>query len=655
MAAAISRRGAQDSSGDRVTTHRTPAERLGPPLALFAICLLALAVRLHRLAEPLMRWDEAWSVAHASRSLLEVVRIASWEVHPPLFYLVLKPWLSIGRHLFLVFYLVLNPWLSIRRHLFLVRVFPVFIGVLTVPISYRLALRWLGRRPVAILAAGLTALAPGLVYYSQVLRMYPFVVLWLLLATWALMHWLERGRTWVLVALWVAGTAALYTLYYSAFALLGLFFYGVLVGRRRRAGLAIAGVLTSIAFLPWLAYAGGGLVERMAQAAPAETIMPVTPWGLAVSVWTALTFDFGTGGWAALAVLAILLGAVAVNWPNSGTRRRLLMPLVALVTTVAGITLGSGFYFFAARLLTPAVPYLILFLAWALGALQRRSRVLFVFAGIVLVVCYWPTSTRFVYEKRLEVSGEFDPHEYHSVLSTQAAPEDLVFFNELALAGWYEMDRGPQDPPWSYALRWTPIIEPMSTIAPRVEQAMGERPRLWFVLYKGSFGPGREFKDWLDGTLYSASTTWGKESLFLSYLPPAVGTYRISPAADFGGLIQLEAAEFGERIGPEGQVPITLRWRALDGPLPDLRVVVQAWDETGSVLAQRDVRPANWERPAYDWAVGDVVEDRHGLLLARESATPVHLAVSVYDAATGETLPVGGEPFLELGTVGGRP
>ena len=98
---------------------------------------------------------------------------------------------------------------------------------------------------------------------------------------------------------------------------------------------------------------------------------------------------------------------------------------------------------------------------------------------------------------------------------------------------------------------------------------------------------------------------------------------------------------------------VELRWRALGDSLPDLRVVLQAWDETGTVLAQRDVRPANWESPAYRWSAGDVVEENHGLLLSGPSNTPVHLAVSVYDAATGEPLLVGAKTFLELGAIGG--
>jgi hypothetical protein len=96
---------------------------------------------------------------------------------------------------------------------------------------------------------------------------------------------------------------------------------------------------------------------------------------------------------------------------------------------------------------------------------------------------------------------------------------------------------------------------------------------------------------------------------------------------------------------------VVLRWRALQTPLPDCRVVLQIWDETGEVLSHRDVRPVNWERPTYRWSADEVVEDRHGLLLAARSETPLHLAVSLYDAETEELLPVGGSTYLELGAL----
>jgi len=607
-------------------------------------CLTALALRLHRLAEPLMRWDEGWSVAHSSRSWLEIIQIASWEVHPPLFYLAFKPWLLLGRNVFLV------------------RFFPVLVGVLAVPLAFRVALDWMRRPGLAWLAAGLTAVAPALVYYAQVVRMYPLVVLWLLLATGALLRWLDRGRTWALVGLVAAGLAALYTLYYTAWALAGLYGYGLLVARRRRVRLLVGGALTLALYLPWLAYAGPGILERMGQAAPAETIMPVTPWGLATSTWTALTFDFGSRGWAALAVLAVLLIAVLVPRRRGtggagmerGARlesRRVLLPLLALLTATGGAVLGSGVYFFAPRLLTPAVPFLVLLVAWALDRLGHRGKGFLVAGLVVLCVTYWPTASRFVYEKSLEVSGPFDPHEYHALLSERARPGDFVLFNELALAGWYEMDRRPEDPAWGYALRWTPIIEPLERIQPRVERAASGYTRLWFVLYQGGSGPGTGLKAWLDETLYPFSMDWGSDSLFLSYLAPQTPWLEVAPRADFGDAVRLETAQYSAQAGPAGEVGVTLQWRALRAPLPNYRVVVQVWDETGAVLAQRDVRPANWERPTQRWAAGEIVEDRHGLLLAAQSKTPLHLAVSLYDTDTGETLPVAGNPFLELGTL----
>jgi hypothetical protein len=601
-------------------------------LLIIPICLVALALRVHRLAEPLMRWDEGWSVAHASRSWLEIVRITSWDLHPPLFYLLFKPWLALGRNVFLV------------------RFFSVLVGLLAVPLMFRVAMCWTRRRSLAWLAAGLTAVAPALVYYAQVTRMYALLVPWLLLATWALLHWLDRGGRWALVGLTAAGLSALSTFYHTAWALVGLYGYGLLMARRRRKQLLISGVATLALYIPWVAYAGAVMLQRLAQAKPDAAVVPVTPWDLLVSTWTAVTFDFGSGGWAARAVLAVLLAALLIHRPEREETSRLLMPVLVLLTATGGVVLSSRAYYFAPRFLTPAVPFLVLLVAWALDRLGRRGKGFLVAGLAVLIVPFWPTSSRSVYEKGLEVSGDFDPHEYHAMLSSRAQPGDFVFFNELALAGWYEMERRPEDPDWGYTLRWT-IVEPMERIRPRVEQAAADHTRLWFVLYKGTFGPGAELKAWLDGTLYPFSMDWGDDSLYLSYLMPKTTWLEVAPSTDFGGSIRLETARYSVQAGSVGDVGVALRWRALEDPLPNCRVVLQIWDEAGTVLAHRDVQPANWERPTYRWSTGNVVEDRHGLLLAARSETPLHLAVSLYDTETGEPLPVAGGTFVELGTL----
>lgn len=603
--------------------------------ALICLVLLAFALRLHRLAEPAVRWDEGWSVAHASLRIAEIVRVAALEVHPPLFYLSLKPWLALGRNVFAV------------------RCFSVFLSILAVPIMFRLALRWSKELWPANLAAGLAAVSPALIYYAQVLRMYPLVVLWILCAAWAMIQIIETGSRLALLGLIIAGVCGLYTFYYTSFALLGLYIYGLVTTRFRRKSLWAAGGLTGALYIPWIIYAGPQMVQRLAKASAPETVMPVTWWGLARSTWAALTFDFGASGAAELVVFALLvIGLFAVGFRQKDAHM-IAMPGMTIVISIAGILAASGAYFFAPRLLTPAVPFLLLLLAWALDRLRSVWQGAVFLAVAALAVTFWPTSSAFVYEKGLEVSGDFDPHEYHTIIAARASPTDLVFFNELALAGWYDLDRTGQDPAWSYALRWTPIVEPLDTIKPRVQEAAGTHSRLWFVLYQGTFGPGKEFKAWLDGTLYPTSMDWGTGSLFLSYIAPTGSWQELTPAADFGDVARLERARYTTQVGPQGQVGVELHWQALKTAPSDYRVVVQVWDEQGNVLAQRDVSPGNWEYPTYGWKSGDAIKDNHGLVISRQSDTPLHLAVSMYDAGNGSPLTVDGQSFVELGTLMG--
>jgi hypothetical protein len=196
----------------------------------------------------------------------------------------------------------------------------------------------------------------------------------------------------------------------------------------------------------------------------------------------------------------------------------------------------------------------------------------------------------------------------------------------------------------------------MSEIEPRVERAAATHARLWFVLYQGTSGPGRELKAWLDRTYYPIRTDWGSEAMFLLYAAPEPPWAEIAPTARFGkegepALIELEEARYSVQARPGGEVGVALRWRSLQAPLPKLRVVLQVWDETGTVLAQRDASPVNWEYPTDHWSAGEGVDDHHGLLLNRPSEGPLHLAVSVYETESGTMLQVSGGDFLELGTL----
>jgi predicted membrane-bound mannosyltransferase len=65
---------------------------------LAALILAAFALRMYRLAQQPLSWDEGWSIGLSTLSWAEIKRITALDVHPPLYYVVFKLWLSLGRH-----------------------------------------------------------------------------------------------------------------------------------------------------------------------------------------------------------------------------------------------------------------------------------------------------------------------------------------------------------------------------------------------------------------------------------------------------------------------------------------------------------------------------------------------------------------------------
>ena len=68
-----------------------------PVLWIILLSVVALAARLYTLSVPALRWDEGWSLAQASLPLRDLWRTATEEWHPPLYALLLKAWLTLGK------------------------------------------------------------------------------------------------------------------------------------------------------------------------------------------------------------------------------------------------------------------------------------------------------------------------------------------------------------------------------------------------------------------------------------------------------------------------------------------------------------------------------------------------------------------------------
>jgi Dolichyl-phosphate-mannose-protein mannosyltransferase len=138
-----------DSPQPSDATHGAPPWALG--LTLIALTALALALRLVRLGEIGLWYDEAFGLLIARMPWGPMNQTIGLDVHPPLWFWLLHLW---GTDSIL--------W---------ARLLGVALGTATVPIVSLTVRRALGD-PTALVAAALLAIHPLHVFYSQELRMY---------------------------------------------------------------------------------------------------------------------------------------------------------------------------------------------------------------------------------------------------------------------------------------------------------------------------------------------------------------------------------------------------------------------------------------------------------------------------------------------------
>ena len=135
------------------------------PFPLLLILLGGTVVRLFRLGADSLWYDETVSTFLAGSPLLELIRHTAGDIHPPLYYALLRGWLLLmgygsGRA---------DP-AGIGLE-FAAGFFSLFFGVALIALAYALARRVADGR-VALVAAAAVTVSPYSVWYSQEVRMY---------------------------------------------------------------------------------------------------------------------------------------------------------------------------------------------------------------------------------------------------------------------------------------------------------------------------------------------------------------------------------------------------------------------------------------------------------------------------------------------------
>jgi mannosyltransferase len=184
--------------------------------------------------------DEAQSVNIAAHPLSQLTHYLRNDGAPPLYYVLLHVWMGLVGH-------------SDAD----VRALSGVISVVMLVVGYAAARRWWGPQ-VALVAAGILAVLPYVVYFATETRMYALVMLFSAAQLWVLRAHQDRPRWSTAVAIALLGALMLYTQYWAIYLLAVLGIYAVAHWvRQRRAGdrpdsLLVGAIgMSVVLWLPW--------------------------------------------------------------------------------------------------------------------------------------------------------------------------------------------------------------------------------------------------------------------------------------------------------------------------------------------------------------------------------------------------------------------
>ncbi len=620
----------------RDTTSRpVPTDRIGLVVAilLLVLTLLALGLRLYRLDNQSLWYDEGFSVYLSSMDIDEITTRTAADIQPPLYYYLLHGWILLfGK----------TEWS--------VRAMSLVFGVLTVPLLYAIA-RTLFRSELAgLLAALVVAISPLHVWYGQEARMYTLLTLFCLLSSYLLLLAIEAKGRWSIPILWsayaVANAAALYT-HYFAFFVLGfqaVYVLVLLAAQRFRplhllVGSLVSGVAVLLLYLPWLphlltrygtdaSYWAGQLklhevmVDIAISFAGGESV--TEPVGIVLAVGYGLAF--------LLSFVVLLAQAARMAGPAAHPTSRILpasyfpllfLLLFLLLPTILILAVSYNAPKFNARYAMVSHPALVLVLAGGLAALWRRRQgylgnVLRGAVSSLVLILILGTSAYANYNAYTDPT--FARADFRSV--AQYVRERIGPGETTVLTS------GHMFPVWDYyapelerhLLPASPTLDTSLTldysIAADLNQWLADKDGVWVVLWQDEV---------VDPTGYLV-TMLGQagEELSVDQAFPQIKLrhYRLPADAfipeepdiahpaeiDFDGQLRLLG------YAQTGDQEVALFWEALQPLDEDYRVSLTLRDTAGQTWGQWDGRPAAYLYPTDRWRVGQIVFGRHKLI-----------------------------------------
>lgn len=562
-----------------------------PMVGLLAVLVLGAALRGWRLQQlGDFDFDEVAAVWYARSLPLDIIAAiaeAPFE-HPPLYYMALHYW---------------STWFGEQEPI--VRWLSVPFGVLLIPATYQLARMYLRPWP-SVLAAGVVAVSPMLIFFSREARMYAAAALFGTLALWLFERTMRRGRPrdWLWLALTIVVGA--YVDYTAALAVvaMNLSLPWRFREQRRRVHMFVALELACLAAaLPWVLLARG--VQDSLPAFGTGGLGPGLIREVAASAWLDVFVGDAAvrGGGRAGALVAGVLGALVVVGVALALARRTAGLLLAQVAAVLGF-LGLLLIFdkdYQSRYLLPAIPALAVLAAVPFSLAPRRSWATAPAAVVVVVALAGP-----VYASRAYYD-DYRRGDYRSITSTienlarprRPGRDEGKFRDAVVLAGpwqgWYWRHYFPdfldKVDVWFLPEEVPPAVT-AKEVSSKLERAANNHRRLWVVLAGlAQADPEGHVEAWLSSQWQARSEIYRNGVLQL-YMTNVLDLVDRRGHVELDGDFQVDMIQFsgtradqGPREAGDG-VRFTVFIRALRPVDYDLRLRVWLRTPSGVIYAK---------------------------------------------------------------------
>lgn len=609
-------------------------------MLLGAALLLALALRLYKIADIALRADEAANVLLAAASPAEIIRpFITEDPHLPLYDLLLHFWMLLAG----------QSELAAR--------FPaVFAGVLVVALTFRLGNIVFPQRPeIALVGACLAAINPYLIWDAQEVYMYSWLTALTLAAAVAFFTVVSsrtgaRRHTWVGYIL--AGALGLYMHYLAALALLAQGVLTLVLWRTRR--LAFSGLTALLAaqgamlalFLPWLIF-----VIPLLAGFRLDFFPPVTLFEMVQR--TVIAFGVGrvdarlmppmvdplAGSVFGLAFLALFLLGLLARGSADRAGRAALALYIAVPLAALYVFSAWRFPIYDERYVLFLIPPFLVVIARGLAfLLQRMPR-----AGAVpafALVALASSNSLFNYFYVPAYAKSPDWHGFIAAIVSEARPGDVLIQNYPDPALPYYLDN-----------RLPRVLLPRTGTAAEadvdadLQRLTGKYGRIWLQpVAGGEWDYAGLVETWLDRHARQESVSNWRGVRLTLYTPAAKALQQAKPVgAVFDDRVRLIAFDWNARTGQ-----LVLYWQPLVTGGQDATVFVHLYGSDGKLWSQQDNAPVRGNYPVSEWKSDEVVVDTYDLKIPREAPDGSYsLMVGLYNSQTLQRLPVVGGDVSE--------